>query len=429
MDKNQIVGLVVISAIFIVYLTFFSPETLNPENVEDITQQTTEQLDNSSFTQSNDEENNETYQSENQVEDSISAIINASKFGIFSKAITGSTEKIFEHKTSTLNLKFSSKGGELVSTELIKFKTFRKQPLYLLDKNSFSESIKFVTKNQSFIALDQLDFDIVSSNDSVIRFESVLSSTSKVIRDYKIDGKNYVISQNIKFKGLNDEVMPKTIQFQVEDNLKILEKGIRQSRQNALINFYNEDGYDYERFASESNSSEEISGVQWFSFKQSYFTKGFIFNTPVAKMTIGGSMSEKDTSKLKHFEASFLIPGNAIMGPEGFTISNYYGPNDYYIMQEIAPDFDQNIELGWMIFRQVNKYMFIPLFTFLEAFIPNYGLIILIMVFILKGVLFPLTYKSYLGMAKMRVLKPEVDTLTEKYKDDKQKSQAESMKL
>ena len=107
----------------------------------------------------------------------------------------------------------------------------------------------------------------------------------------------------------------------------------------------------------------------------------------------------------------------------------YYGPNNYSILKDVAPDFSENVELGWSILRWINKFAIIPIFHFLEQYIGNYGIIIIIMVFIVRLVLSPLTYKSHIGMAKMRVLKPELDEIKAKHDGDMQKAQQEQMAL
>ena len=99
------------------------------------------------------------------------------------------------------------------------------------------------------------------------------------------------------------------------------------------------------------------------------------------------------------------------------------------ILEQIAIDFDRNIDFGWPVLRQVNTYFILPIFMFLEKYISSYGIIILILVLIIKSMLFPLTYSSQVGMAKMKVLKPEIDALTKKHEGDKQKSQVETMNL
>ncbi len=107
----------------------------------------------------------------------------------------------------------------------------------------------------------------------------------------------------------------------------------------------------------------------------------------------------------------------------------YFGPNDYRILSKVAPGFSRNVTLGWPIVRWINYLFIIPVFSFLEQYISNYGLIIIVLVVIIKALLFPLSYRSYISMAKMRVMKPALDAIKEKYGDDLQKVQMEQFSL
>lgn len=132
-----------------------------------------------------------------------------------------------------------------------------------------------------------------------------------------------------------------------------------------------------------------------------------------------------DTMSVKNMTASLSLPlenGQA-------SNSYYFGPNNYKILKKVTPDFEKNVDMGYFFVSWVNKYIIVNLFHYLEKIISNYGVIIILIVFIIKLFLFPLTYKSYIGMAKMRVIKPEIDELKEKYPDDPTKQQQEQMKL
>jgi len=110
-------------------------------------------------------------------------------------------------------------------------------------------------------------------------------------------------------------------------------------------------------------------------------------------------------------------------------VSYYFGPNNYKILKNVTPEFDNNVDMGYIFVSWVNKYIIVNLFHWLENFFDNYGVIIILIVFIIKLFLLPLTYKSYIGMAKMRVIKPEIDELKEKHGEDQTKMQQEQMKL
>ena len=137
---------------------------------------------------------------------------------------------------------------------------------------------------------------------------------------------------------------------------------------------------------------------------------------------------ENDSTVVKTMTANMTIPVNDVMGT-GYAMEYYFGPNNYKILKTVTPGFDANVDLGWSVLKIINKWLIINIFQWLEQYISNYGIIIMIMVILIKLMLSPLTYKSHMSMAKMRVLKPELDEIKERVGDDMQKVQVEQMEL
>ncbi|MFW5762487.1 MAG: membrane protein insertase YidC, partial [Cyclobacteriaceae bacterium] len=151
-----------------------------------------------------------------------------------------------------------------------------------------------------------------------------------------------------------------------------------------------------------------------------------IANEPFSSGYAQTTVNMEDTVNLKRGEIQLQIPVGEGQSP-GFTY--YFGPNNFQIMKKVTDAFTENINLGWPPISYVNKFLIIPIFQFLEKYITNYGIIIFILVIIIRIILFPLSYKSHVSMAKTRILKPEIDALKEKHGDDMQKIQAEQMQL
>ena len=168
--------------------------------------------------------------------------------------------------------------------------------------------------------------------------------------------------------------------------------------------------------------------TSWVSFRQKFFTSAIISATPFTNGQVSSYTNFEDTTSVKNMAMSMTLPYADFIGNNS-TFKFYYGPNNYAILKDVAPDFSENVELGWSVLSWINKFAIIPIFHFLEQYISNYGVIIIIMVIILRIVLAPLTYKSHMGMAKMRVMKPELDELKAKHGDDAQKAQQEQMAL
>lgn len=188
------------------------------------------------------------------------------------------------------------------------------------------------------------------------------------------------------------------------------------------MNFYTSDEtYDY-LSTGEGDDSEQVGEpIKWVAFKQRFFTSGII----AKEQFNNGNLAQEtpiDSSYVKNMSATLQLPING-------EVSYYFGPNNYKVLKNVTPEFDKNVDMGYIFVSWVNKYIIVNLFHWLENFFNNYGVIIILIVFIIKLFLLPLTYKSYIGMAKMRVIKPEIDELKEKYGEDQTKMQQEQMKL
>jgi YidC/Oxa1 family membrane protein insertase len=185
---------------------------------------------------------------------------------------------------------------------------------------------------------------------------------------------------------------------------------------------------DFDDLSESSSDPEEATlneAVSWISFKQKFFTTGIIGGKPLQGAVVMTDPNNLDTTTVK----AGMIKTNIQL--EGNTTINkyYYGPNNYQVLKKVAPGFSKNIYLGWPPVNLVNKFLIIPTFNFLDRYIANYGIIIILLVIFIKILLFPLTYKSYISMAKTKVLKPELDAIKEKHDGDMQKAQADQMAL
>ncbi|MEL7148619.1 MAG: membrane protein insertase YidC, partial [Bacteroidota bacterium] len=168
--------------------------------------------------------------------------------------------------------------------------------------------------------------------------------------------------------------------------------------------------------------------VDWVSFHQKYFTIGVIPERTTGDGKVTMDTNEEESDYVKTVSAAFELPSANFLG-EGINMRYYFGPNDYELLSKVTPNYDSNVYFGWGPLKWINKFFTLNVFNFLQSFIGNYGLIILIMVIIIRLILSPLTYKSHMSMAKMRVLKPELDAIKEKHDGDMQKAQPEQMEL
>ena len=188
---------------------------------------------------------------------------------------------------------------------------------------------------------------------------------------------------------------------------------------------------------SEGAKEEKISSsVEWIAFKQQFFSSVMIAPENFSYADMKFTTAEKGSGYIKDFSAKLTVPYTA--QTDHYNFAFYFGPNKYAILKHVATTegddelhLERLIPLGWGIFGWVNRWFVIPVFDFLRQFIPSFGLIILILAVLVKVIISPLTYKSYISTAKMRVIKPEVDELAKKYprQEDAMKRQQATMEL
>ncbi|MDX5437204.1 MAG: membrane protein insertase YidC, partial [Pontibacter sp.] len=232
------------------------------------------------------------------------------------------------------------------------------------------------------------------------------------------------------FEGLEQQVAGSNLTFTWSDKLKQLERDLKQNRSKSTINYATvEDGFDKLSISETEEKLTVEEPLKWVANKQNFFTAGIIAGDQFSGATMTATVDPADTSVVKTLASQILIPAKDVVSGNGGEFMFYFGPNDYKILKHIGNDFDSNLDLGWGIFSYVNKWLIIPAFDFLENYIGSYGIIIMLLVLYIKTILFPLTYKSYVSMAKMKVLKPEIDAIKERNDGDMQKTQMETMKL
>ncbi|WP_194974330.1 membrane protein insertase YidC [Aquiflexum lacus] len=419
MDRNQATGLILFAAVLLVYSIFFasSPEPIAIE----------------------DQETNQEVVINNEIDsvpeipqtepDSIQNIIAQRQFGTFAAFTKGQQENVVL-ENDKISITFSTKGAEIKNVVLKEFKTWDQRPLVLLDENSSNLDYKIQT-DKGLLSLNEFYFnptlstiDIEGVNASVLTFIAQ-SGSGQIIRTYTLPDEEYVLNKSLEFVGLTGNLTDSNIQITWDDRLLKQEADLEESRRKTNLNFYKSEGkHDYLSLTSDSDDDEVTEPLKWVSFSQRFFTSGIIaanqFNA--AKLE---QVTPSDTLSVKNMKAALVLPlenGRA-------EVSYFFGPNNYNLLRKITPGFENNVDMGYFFVSWVNKYIIVNLFQFLERYFTNYGVIIILIVLIIKLVLSPLTYKSYIGMAKMRVIKPEIDELKAKYPDDPTKMQQEQMKL
>lgn len=424
MEKNQFIGLALMLVMITAYFTWFAPEPPKPLPVAEST---------GVESPVNNEVSNTTTIAEKKaiVYDSASM----ARYGIFGTALVGDDRDI-EIENEEAIFTFGSKGASVKKVLLKNHKTFDGSQVILFDENSGSIQYDLSGFGEDLNTSD-LVFNTSAASTSIsgsdtltLTFVATMADGSTIDLSYKVAGTGYEIKQSVGFNGFANGSRPNVLSLTMTNAIKKLEKDIDISRQNSTVKYYTHEG-DIEGIAEASKDPEEekdASKVIWASIKQKFFVTSVIArNDPFEGITLATSVPESDTI-IKKASMTLAIPFNSINN-QSQDYSFYFGPLKYDGIKDIAPGFDHNIYLGWKIFRTINTYMMIPIFKFLNKVTGSYGLIIFLMVIIIRLLLSPLTFKSHMSMAKMKVLKPEIDAIKEKHGTDQQKIQADQMAL
>jgi YidC/Oxa1 family membrane protein insertase len=421
MDKNSITGVILIVLIVIGYNALFPPvveiETEEKEKTTVVVEEEViqnEPIKEQVFTDTT--EQNASYER---------------MYGVFSPSANGSDEDIVI-ENDLLKLSISPKGGRIVSAILKEYQTSDSLPLNLIDRDSSAFNITFFSEGNRIINTQDLYFSPINKNDNSVAMRMMASNGGYLEYVYQLNDGDYMMDFFVNTVDLED-VIPTNrndLELKWSINLPSTEKSIENERMYSTVYFkYLNDEVDY---LSETKDDEEsLSGkAQWVGLKHQFFSSVLINNEGFEKPTsVKTTTKESSTRYVKNLELETQLPYNHA-SKESIPLKFYFGPNHYKTLSSYNMDLERIIPLGWGIFRWVNKYAVIPIFNWLDNSITNYGIIILIMTFIIKMALAPFTLKAYKSQAKMKVLKPEIDKINEKHKDkDPMKAQQETMSM
>lgn len=345
-----------------------------------------------------------------------------SSMGSFA-AFTNGQEELTNIETEKCIYTFSNKGGVIKKVVLKSYKTFEQKPLVLFEDNGSDFNFTFISNDSKTpIQTEQLYFssNIVSQKiigtqliDVVYKID--LGNGKVYEHKYTIHGQDYTLDFSINAVNFSDIIpanQPITLNW--TQNLPSQEGGLDDQRYNSSLNYYN--NQQEEDNLSRDKIKTLESPLQWVAYKQKFFNTSLIANKDLFKS--GAKIEVKTPTEnqniVKTFTTQLEIPFNN-SNAFNFPMRMYMGPNKYNELKQLNVGLEEIIPLGWSILGLINKYFISPIFKVLERFISNYGIIILILSLVIKLITFPFTYKSTISMAKMRVLKPEIDELKKKY--------------
>ena len=428
-DKNSLTGFVLMFLILLVFNFFFLPTN---EEIEKEVNSNPVELQTTQY-QEIDENSNTINQ------ESSYSKINKSDFGVFSESSFAKDEEVVL-ENEKIKLVISNKGGQIKSVVIKegpnqkKYTTYTGEELEIFNSDSsvfnlnFSTGISINTKDLFFKPI----FYNTSENQNSVTMRLSIDSIHYVDFNYRIND-DYLVDFNINLIGM-DEIIPNELNYMnLEWQMKTPQTEKSKSNQDMYTGIYyqflaDQDDIDYLGYTTAEDEEQLSNKLSWVAFQQQFFSSILVSKSGLENASLYSEKNE-NSKYIKNLSAKFELPYNHNRN-EQLDFQFYFGPNHYKQLQSYNSKFEEIIPLGWGIFGWVNKYIIINIFDFLSKFFTNYGLIIFILTVIIKLALSPFTYKAYLSQAKMKVLKPEIDKMTEKHKGkDPMKVQQETMNL
>ena len=337
-------------------------------------------------------------------------------------------------ENDALRVEVSHKGGQLVLAQNKKYNTYDSVPVYLIKDGNAIFNISFTTQDNRIIQTKDLYFEpFTSSSDqgSVLSMKAKISDTEYLLFEYSLPKDGYMLDFKIKSVGLSGFFNP-TQDPQLQWDLKTIRhsKSVQYENRYTRLNYkFEEDKLDKLSDSSDDDATEQA--VEWVSYRQHFFSTIMAFSPALETASFNSTNLIKEESKTIGYTKIYetKAPLQLVGGVLDYDMNVYLGPTD---VKELAKfptlGLEDSIPFGWGIFGWINRYVFTPTYTFLSGYLP-YGIAIIVMTILVRLLMSPVTYKSYLSQAKMKVLKPEITEINDKFKDNAMKKQQETMKL
>jgi YidC/Oxa1 family membrane protein insertase len=408
MDRNSLIGLLIIGLIMIGYVYL----NKSPEQSQ---QQKTVTIDSVSKKQA-------TIQPNNLIEKAaINPVSSGEWMGNNDSLIK--KKEIFTIENDRIKLNISSQGGYPEQILLKEFKTWDKKELKLFQESFFDLKI---AGDHKFPGSARLNFNVIRKTNSSLQLEAKSNNGKAIVFAWTLEPQSYIVKFSANYKsepGAKQLAGPFTLVFSHPLNTK--EKNTQNERDNSTVYFQTREDADVDKLdpiGADSLITE--TGLNWVAFKQQFFTTSILSKNEINKGSKLATYTDPNNKTSKGFYSKLNIKPEA--NQQNIALDFYFGPTKFSELRKAGSDLEKQIPLGWGIFGWVNKFLVIPVFHWLDGFGINYGIIILLLTIIIKLVLLPLQFKSYLSQAKMKVIKPEMDEINKKYEqaDPLQKQQA-----
>jgi len=366
-----------------------------------------------------------------QLSDSLVQIQQIANYGSFAELVKQKEIKEIAIENEVIALSFSNKGGQITKAHLKGYTNYLQEPLNLVDNNQ-RLNFKFTTLDGRVLNTEDLYFtpEIQSqNNEQVLVLKAALNEYQWIAFRYALRPADFMIDFAIQSQGMQTVINRNIPQELIWDLT-----AFRNSRSIEYENRYTELTYGYEEekvneLSISGSDKETVEDVQWIGYKQHFFNSILIPSKRITSVDLASENLESSDELEQKYTKEYrsVIPLRS-SGELDHTFQWYFGPSEYKTLAQYDLGIEKNINFGWGIFGWINKSVFIPLFGFLSSFLP-FGIAIIIMTIIVRLAMSPVTYKSYVSQIKMKVLKPEVEEITKKHKDDAVKRQQETMAL
>lgn len=452
MDRNTIVGIVLIFGIFIgfTYLNKPSEKQIQAaKRASDSLEQVRAQEQKEELAEAAQLEASKSASALALSGDSLNISVQqelSDKYGAFAAASVGK-EKFYVVENNLVKLTFSNKGGRIYSVELKKYKTFDGRPVVLFEGKNSEFGINFFAQNRSiatesfyFVPSDSSELmtlngpEVKIGKEGVESFNTANKGDSKVFTmrlmagpgqyleyKYTLNYNSYVVGFEINTKGLDKIISNNTNSLDLHWSAELprQEKKSSFGEDNYTTIYYKFLDDDVEKLAYGKSEDEKLTTKsKWISFKQLFFSSTLIAEEAFPSAEIKSVATKEDPQYLGNYTADISLPYEG-KDSESVKMKFYFGPNHYSTLKQYDLSMERLVNLGYAIVRPINKYIVIPTFNFLRQYINNFGIIILLLTIFIKMIIFPFTYKSYLSQAKMKALKPEIDDINSKFGKDK----------
>ncbi|OYU95150.1 MAG: membrane protein insertase YidC [Bacteroidetes bacterium B1(2017)] len=350
-------------------------------------------------------------------------------FGTFASYTEGK-EQMTTIENEELKVDVTNKGGRIFKVELKKYKRADGSPLVLVDGVDNEFSYGFATRDAKAISTKDLYFTpALAADGKSVTMKVNLADGQYIEHKVSFNASTNLVDFKINLVGMESLIAPNynILDLSWKQNILQQEKTHDAEEKTSTI-YYRYPNEDAEFLAETKDVKEDLkTPIQWISFKQQYFNTALISAKTFDKALVETKL-DQGKKFVKFASANIELPYNHSKNEE-FSMQFYFGPNHYKTLKALNIGLEKVVPMGWGIFGWVNKLLTVNVFYFLGQYLGNFGIVILLLTVIVKTLLFPLVYRSYLSSAKMRVLKPEIDEIKEKYGNDMAKLQQENMKI